>query len=102
MSLIFPFYVLTQSIVRQNMLKKEYVAKDIAFQKQKASESEVQSAQNNYHLGVQRVSRDYDRSEQQSYRYRCNDIKYKTHFVLCIHCFHEDIEKRGRKKCAPT
>jgi hypothetical protein len=50
-----------QSIDSQNILKEEYVVTDMAFRKQKASEADMQAAQNCYEVGVQRVIRDFDR-----------------------------------------
>lgn len=50
-----------QSFQSQRILKEDYVATDMAFHKEKASEEEMQTAQSAYEQGVQRVFRDYDR-----------------------------------------
>ena len=52
---------LWQCIDEQNILKNEYVVTDLAYKKQKATESDVQTAMSAYEMGVQRVIRDYDR-----------------------------------------
>jgi len=63
-----------KSIDSQNTLKNNYVAKDIALRKQKATESELETSQNTYELGVQRVIRDYDRYRESRTSDVCSNL----------------------------
>jgi hypothetical protein len=71
-----------KSIDSQNILKEEYVVTDMAFRKQKASEADMQAAQNCYEVGVQRVIRDFDRCKATRSTDICNNLLGLCHLQV--------------------